>query len=105
MESRGNAPSYPPGGYDTFGSTLHWGPGWTDDPFSLTTKTMKVPVDPTADFHIYGLIWNETYIGISMHISLDVFRYVGYCIILKSLNCVRQRKLIDSICSYFVSYF
>ena len=23
MESRGNAPSYPPGGYDSFGSTLH----------------------------------------------------------------------------------
>ena len=63
MESRGNAPSYPPGGYDTFGSTLHWGPGWTDDPYQLTTKSMKAPVDPTADFHVYGLVWNETYIG------------------------------------------
>ena len=27
-ESRGNAPGYPAGGVDTFGSTLHWGPNW-----------------------------------------------------------------------------
>ena len=63
MESRGNNPSYPPGGYDSFGSTLHWGPGWTEDPFSKTHETYKASVDLTADFHTYGLIWNETYIG------------------------------------------
>lgn len=28
MESRGNDPSYPIGGHDSFGSTLHWGPNW-----------------------------------------------------------------------------
>lgn len=63
MESRGNAPSYPPGGYDTFGSTLHWGPGWTDDAFPKTHQVLKPNVDLTADFHTYGLIWNESYIG------------------------------------------
>jgi hypothetical protein len=63
MESRGNAPSYPPGGYDMFGSTLHWGPGWTDNAFHLTHEVLKPNVDLTADFHTYGLIWTETYIG------------------------------------------
>ena len=28
LESRGNDPSYPVGGHDTFGSTLHWGTNW-----------------------------------------------------------------------------
>lgn len=63
MESRGNSPSYPPGGHDTFGSTLHWGPGWTDDPYTKTHQELKASVDLTGDFHTYGLIWNETYIG------------------------------------------
>ncbi|XP_064382536.1 beta-1,3-glucan-binding protein-like [Halichondria panicea] len=63
MESRGNSPKYPPGGYDTFGSTLHFGPGWTDDPYQLTHATYKAPMDPTADYHVYGMVWNETYIG------------------------------------------
>ena len=28
VESRGNAPGYPMGGHNTFGSTLHWGVSW-----------------------------------------------------------------------------
>ena len=63
MESRGNPPSYSPGGYDTYGSTLHWGPGWTDNGFLNTHQTYKPGFDLSADFHTYGLIWNETYIG------------------------------------------
>ena len=63
MESRGNAPSYPPGGYNQYGSTLHWGPGWTEDKFPQTHQVYKSSVDLTTDFHTYGLIWNETYIG------------------------------------------
>ena len=63
MESRGNPPSYPPGGYNTFGSTLHWGPSWSENAWNKTHKQMTPGVDLTADFHTYGLIWNETYIG------------------------------------------
>ena len=62
IESRGNSPSYAPGGYDTFGSTLHWGPSWKEDKWQLTHAEKK-GVDLADDFHIYGLIWNETYIG------------------------------------------
>lgn len=63
MESRGNPPSYPPGGYNTYGSALHWGPGWTEDSFSKTHQELRSSTDLTAEFHTYGLIWNETYIG------------------------------------------
>ncbi|XP_019855204.1 PREDICTED: beta-1,3-glucan-binding protein-like [Amphimedon queenslandica] len=62
MESRGNPPSYPPGGYNSFGSTLHWGIDYFHEFFSKTHAT-KTGTDLTADFHVYGLIWNETYIG------------------------------------------
>jgi hypothetical protein len=33
MESRGNAPGYPAGGVDCFGSTLHFGPFWPEDAY------------------------------------------------------------------------
>lgn len=63
MESRGNPPSYTPGGYDTFGSTLHWGPHSTQNQYQRTTSRRSGEDDYSADFHTYGLIWNETYIG------------------------------------------
>ena len=62
MESRGNPPSYPPGGYNSFGSTLHWGIDYLHD-FYPKTHATNTGTDLTADFHVYGLIWNETYIG------------------------------------------
>ena len=62
MESRGNPPSYSPGGYDVVSSTLHWGPYYTQNRFQLTHQ-QKSGVDWTDDFHTYGLIWNESYIG------------------------------------------
>ena len=62
MESRGNAPSYPPGGCDSFGSTLHWGVSYQYDNY-LKTHAEKKGVDLTADFHTYGFLWNETYMG------------------------------------------
>ncbi len=64
MESRGNPPSYSPGGRDKFGSTLHWGPYYTENGFDLThAEATSEEGDFSADFHTYGLIWNETYIG------------------------------------------
>jgi len=62
MESRGNPPSYSPGGYDVFGSTLHWGPDSSQNRWHLTHQT-KSGMNWTDDFHTYGLIWNESYIG------------------------------------------
>ena len=63
MESRGNPPSYPPGGYNTFGSTLHWGMNYRENRFDRTHQVLNSTVDFSADFHTYGLVWNETYIG------------------------------------------
>lgn len=62
VESRGNDPSYPDGGCDTVGSTLHWGPNYAQDPYQKTHQSKKVG-DLTADFHTYGFVWNETYMG------------------------------------------
>ena len=62
MESRGNPPSYAPGGYDTYGSTLHWGPSFGENMFMKTHATMN-GTDLTDDFHTYGFVWNETYMG------------------------------------------
>ena len=64
MESRGNPPSYAHGGYDTFASTLHWGPSLEQDGWMKTHATCtKNGTDLTADFHTYGFVWNETYMG------------------------------------------
>lgn len=65
MESRGNAAGYSAGGVDTFGSTLHWGPFYGQDLYNLThaTKQAASGQDFAQDFHIFGLIWNKTYIG------------------------------------------
>ena len=62
MESRGNPPSYAGGGYDAYGSTLHWGLDFSQNMFPLTHATTS-GVNLAADFHTFGLLWNETYIG------------------------------------------
>jgi beta-glucanase (GH16 family) len=61
MESRGNDASYPAKGVNCFGSTLHWGPFWPDDPYELTHNDYCVNDGTTLndDFHTYGLVWNE----------------------------------------------
>lgn len=63
MESRGNGPNYQFGGRNQFGSTLHWGPDWTTNSFLKTHQIHTSSIDLSDDFHVYGLIWNETYIG------------------------------------------
>ena len=59
MESRGNGPDYKAGGYDKFGSTLHWGTSTESNQYFQTHKTAKL--DPNlADgrgFHIFSLVF------------------------------------------------
>ncbi|KAJ3214218.1 hypothetical protein HDU67_001970 [Dinochytrium kinnereticum] len=73
MESRGNGPAYPEGGYDQIGSTLHWGPNYFFNRYRLTHATKKIPDD---GFHTYGLLWTpesiKTYIDDESNIVLDV---------------------------------
>jgi len=77
MESRGNAATYPAGGLNCFGSTLHWGPYYPDDPYQLTTAqycSSEAGLD--EEFHTYGLVWNEeemyTYIDSESNKVLDL---------------------------------
>ena len=63
MESRGNAPGYEFGGRDRYGSTLHWGTDFFTNSFHLTHQVHDAEEDLSDDYHVYGLIWNETYIG------------------------------------------
>jgi len=63
VESRGNT-NYPgDGGLAFFGSTLHWGPFYPLDPYQKTHAIKKAPSgDFSTDFHIFGLVWNETFL-------------------------------------------
>ena len=64
MESRGNSvEDYSFGGYESFGSTLHWGIDYLHNYFDQTHVTVTPTANLTEEFHVYGLIWNETYIG------------------------------------------
>ena len=73
MESRGNACD----GWNTkFGSTLHWGPNWDQDPYEMTTAEYTHSEPLGNEMHTYGLIWTEegikTYIDDETNIVLDV---------------------------------
>jgi beta-glucanase (GH16 family) len=68
MESRGNSPGYAAGGYDSFGSTLHWGPDFSRNPYKMTHADVKVG-DLHSAWHTYGLKWDET--GLYTYIDDD----------------------------------
>jgi len=61
VESRGNV-DYPPGGVNQMSSTLHWGPFWSEDDYSLTHSNYTLDNGDFSDnFHTFGFIWtNET---------------------------------------------
>ena len=78
MESRGN-PNYPfsaGGGVESFGSTLHWGPDWSQNRFELTHVDFKHSAKLSEEFHTYGLHWTAdrlyTYFDNPSNIILDV---------------------------------
>eukprot|EP01089_Gocevia_fonbrunei_P018813 TRINITY_DN6466_c0_g1_i1.p1 TRINITY_DN6466_c0_g1~~TRINITY_DN6466_c0_g1_i1.p1 ORF type:complete len:291 (+),score=55.34 TRINITY_DN6466_c0_g1_i1:221-1093(+) len=77
VESRGNSASYSAGGVNTFGSTLHWGPYAGQDKYPSTHAMYKLPSgDFSQDFHVFGLVWNEsiiyTYVDSPSNIVLKV---------------------------------
>jgi beta-glucanase (GH16 family) len=73
MESRGNDPSYPAGGNNRFGSTLHWGTHWNTDMWSHTHQEYLDKNNTlTSQWHIYGLKWTST--GLYTYIDNDTNR-------------------------------
>jgi hypothetical protein len=73
MESRGNDPSYPAGGNNIFGSTLHWGSYWNTDMWSYTYQEYLDNSNTlTSQWHIYGLKWTST--GLYTYIDNDTNR-------------------------------
>ena len=70
MESRGNDESYEAGGLNCFGSTLHFGPFFPEDPYNLATEQYCMSSgNLNDDFHTYGLSWSEE--GIYTYIDDD----------------------------------
>lgn len=50
------------GGYDSFGSCMHWGPYFAQDAFELTCESYTLPKGQGTfndDFHTFGLYWDE----------------------------------------------
>ncbi|KAF8940282.1 hypothetical protein BGZ47_007804 [Haplosporangium gracile] len=59
VESRGNGPEYPGGGYDKVASTLHWGPSYEFNRFQMTHAEYTLPTGQTFadEFHVFTLDW------------------------------------------------
>ena len=76
VESRGNDPSCAVGGNDSFGSTLHWGPSWDQDPYEKTHAEYKHTESLGNAMHKYGMVWTEdriqTYFDTPDNVILDV---------------------------------
>jgi|Transcript_13401 beta-glucanase (GH16 family) len=62
LESRGNV-NYPGGGNNSFGTTLHFGPGYPYDPYMKAHAEYTLENETFSDdFHIIGLYWDENQI-------------------------------------------
>ena len=67
VESRGNDPSYPLGGSNTYTTTLHWGVGWDQNKWEMTYKKYTHSESLAKDFHLFGMVWTES----EIHYYLD----------------------------------
>jgi len=62
VESRGNDASCEAGGRDSFGSTLHFGPGYPYDAWEIAHADYKHTEELSNDFHVYELEWTPEFI-------------------------------------------
>ncbi|KAG0282419.1 hypothetical protein BGZ96_000490, partial [Linnemannia gamsii] len=69
VESRGNGPEYPSGGYDKVASTLHWGPSYEFNRFAMTHAEYALPGGKTFadEFHVFTLDWTPE--GINTYVD------------------------------------
>jgi len=78
VESRGNLGSPEASGRETMSSTLHWGPKYSENMYSMTHKefSLKNGADLSEDFHTYGMYWNSsvlyTYLDNATNVVLSV---------------------------------
>lgn len=72
VESRGNGPEYPGGGYDKVASTLHWGPSYEYNRFEMTHAEYALPAGRTFgdEFHVFTLDWTPE--GIKTYVDDDL---------------------------------
>ncbi len=65
-----------PGGFNTFGSTLHWGTAWNKNNYVLTHAEYKHTEYLGDVMHVYGLFWTQerliTYIDNESNVVLNV---------------------------------
>ncbi|KAF2770435.1 glycoside hydrolase family 16 protein [Teratosphaeria nubilosa] len=79
MESRGNNYTYPQGGDNIVSSTLHWGPDSDNDGWwQNNVKREALHTTYAAQFHTYGLEWNEKYLFTYIDSRLLQVVYVNF---------------------------
>ncbi|RMD45074.1 hypothetical protein DV735_g194, partial [Chaetothyriales sp. CBS 134920] len=79
IESRGNNHSYPLGGNDRIGATLHWGPTFDSDAWHRTNAAKKALHSTyTRTYHTFGLEWSEKYMFIYINSRLNQVLYVPF---------------------------
>ncbi|KAG0339556.1 hypothetical protein BG000_001852 [Podila horticola] len=78
VESRGNGPEYPGGGYDKIASTLHWGPSYEYNRFQLTHAEYALPQGQSFadEFHVFTLDWTPE--GIKTYVDDDLLLDVPF---------------------------
>lgn len=83
VESRGNGPEYPAGGYNKIASTLHWGPSYEYNRFPMTHAEYALPAGRTFadEFHVFTLDWTpqgiKTYVDDNLVLDVplnDMFK-------------------------------